>query len=105
MPTHTESPPTDAFLKAIVRSGLVAEPRLQKALKPAPAAVRQSPQSLAEFLVRAGVLTRFQADKLLSGAERGLILGPFQILAPVGRGGMGAVYMGRDSRDQKLVAL
>jgi serine/threonine protein kinase len=105
MPPTAEILPIEPFLKTIARSGLVAEDRLQKAVKAAPPAVRQSPQTVAEFLVRTGVLTRFQADKLLTGTERGLVLGPFHILAPVGRGGMGAVYLGRDSRDQRLVAL
>jgi serine/threonine protein kinase len=35
----------------------------------------------------------------------GLVLGPYQILSPLGKGGMGAVYLARDSRDLKLVAL
>src|SRR5205807_1968167 len=32
-------------------------------------------------------------------------LGPFQILAPIGRGGMGTVYLARDSRSGQLLAL
>src|SRR5262249_42538721 len=41
----------------------------------------------------------------LKGAALGLILGPYQVLAPIGRGGMGTVYMARDSRSGGLVAL
>jgi serine/threonine protein kinase len=33
------------------------------------------------------------------------MLGAFQVLAPIGRGGMGTVYLARDSRNQQLVAL
>src|SRR5262245_39706585 len=104
-PATADPTSVDSFLKTIVRSGLVTEERLRKTVSAAPSAARQSPQSVAGFLVHTGVLTRFQADKLLGGAERGLVLGPYHILTPVGRGGMGAVYLGRDSRDKRLVAL
>ncbi len=42
---------------------------------------------------------------MLAGTSKGMVLGPFQVLAPVGRGGMSVVYLARDSRDQRLVAL
>src|SRR5262249_46837178 len=35
----------------------------------------------------------------------GLVLGPFQILAPIGKGGMGTVYLARDVRSEQLQAL
>ena len=35
----------------------------------------------------------------------GLVLGPYQILAPVGKGGMGTVFLARDERNGQLVAL
>ena len=60
---------------------------------------------LAEHLVKQGKLSRFQARKLMQGSYRGLVLGPFQVLAPIGRGGMGAVYLARDHRSGKLLAL
>jgi serine/threonine protein kinase len=34
-----------------------------------------------------------------------LVLGPFQILAPIAKGGMGTVYLARDSRSDHLLAL
>jgi len=95
----------DAFLQVAKRSGVIAADKLQKVMQAAPPHVRKQPELLAEYLVRVGVLSNFQASKLLQGVERGLVLGPYHILAPVGRGGMGAVYLARDSRDQRLVAL
>src|SRR5262249_2101695 len=59
----------------------------------------------AQCLVRAGKLSRFQAHKLLQGAVRGLVMGPYQVLAPLGKGGTGRVYLARDNRNQQLVAL
>ncbi len=75
------------------------------AIKTAPDEVRTRHDYLADYFVRIGVLTQFQASKLLQGAERGLILGSYQMLSPLGRGGMGSVYLARDVRDQRLVAL
>src|SRR5437764_130277 len=103
MPATDEQTAVEAFLKALQRSGLLDDARLQSALKVAPVGGRV--ELLAEFLVRRGVLTRFQAAKLLAGTHSGLVLGPYHLLAPVGRGGMGAVYLARDSRNQRLVAL
>jgi serine/threonine protein kinase len=67
--------------------------------------VQQDAQALANFLVRGGLLSRFQASRMLQGKALGLVLGPYQMLAPLGRGGMGAVFMARDERSGKLVAL
>src|SRR5262249_42086227 len=37
--------------------------------------------------------------------SRGMILGPYVVLAPLGKGGMGTVFLVRDSRGGQLVAL
>jgi serine/threonine protein kinase len=93
------------FLQAAVRSGLVSAAELQAARQRLKPEQQDEAQALAEELVRCGKLSRFQAQKLLQGAGRGLILGPYEIVAPIGRGGMGAVYLARDRRNWQLVAL
>src|SRR5207248_4689373 len=99
-------PPTVArFLKSVLRSGLLDREGLRSALRGAPREQRDDALALADHLVKTGHLSRFQARKLLKGAALGLILGPYQVLAPIGRGGMGTVYMARDSRSGGLVAL
>jgi serine/threonine protein kinase len=103
-PAESASPKSGAFLQAVLRSGLLDRDQLQAALKPMPD--RQAPaQATADFLVKTGKLTRFQASKLLEGAVVGLVLGPFHVLAPLGKGGMGTVYLARDTRNQQLLAL
>src|SRR5713226_930804 len=98
-------PAVDSFLKSVLRSGLLDSEQLQSAVRAAPPDSRSAPESLADHLVKAGKLSRYQALKLLQGTVLGLVLGPYQILSPLGRGGMGTVYLARDSRDLKLVAL
>jgi serine/threonine protein kinase len=95
----------DTFLKTILRSGVLERQELSQALRDVPADQRQDAEALADHLVEAGKLSRFQASKLLRGMAVGLVLGPFHVLAPIGKGGMGTVYLARDSRGQALVAL
>ena len=48
--------------------------------------------ALAEHLVKLGILTTFQATRLLEGQGRGLVLGPYILADIVGAGSMGTVY-------------
>jgi serine/threonine protein kinase len=98
-------PAVDTFLKTVLRSGLLGADELKAAYRSLPRDHRQNPRQVADQLVKTGKLSRFQARKLLAGTPMGLKFGPYQILAPIGRGAMGAVYLARDSRDQQLVAL
>jgi serine/threonine protein kinase len=93
------------FLKTILRSGVLDRSQLRQALRDVPSDQRDDAEAVADHLVNAGKLSRFQASKLLRGMALGLVLGPFHVLAPIGKGGMGTVYLARDSRSQQLVAL
>jgi serine/threonine protein kinase len=93
------------FLKTVLRSGLLDRRRLDLALAAAAIDQRDSAPAFADFLVRSGRLSRYQANKLLKGTFLGLLLGPYQVLAPIGKGGMGVVYLARDQRSGHLVAL
>jgi serine/threonine protein kinase len=74
-------------------------------LRDVPLDRRDDPEAVADHLVKNGLLSRFQARKLLQAMPGGLVLGPFQILAPIGKGGMGTVYLARDVRSEQLQAL
>jgi serine/threonine protein kinase len=95
----------DAFLRTVLRSGLLDRATLQTELRAVPLDQRGDAEALAEQLIKIGKLTRFQAVKLLTGASIGLVLGPFQILAPIAKGGMGTVYLAHDTRSEQMVAL
>jgi serine/threonine protein kinase len=104
-PSPDALPSTEDFLRNVLRSGLVEREALQAVLRAVPADLRDTSQALADQLVRAGKLTRFQAGKILRGHSQGMIIGPFRLLAPLGKGGMGTVFLARDSRSDQLVAL
>ena len=76
----------DAFLKTILRSGLLDRNQLQDGLRAMPTGQRDQPEAVAEHLIKTGKLTRFQSEKLLKGTARGLMLGHFQSWPPSARG-------------------
>jgi serine/threonine protein kinase len=102
---NTELPTVRQFLETVLRSRLLEKDRLRAAVKAVPRPLRHDAAAVADFLVRGGLLSRFQASRLLKGLALGLVLGPYQVLAPLGRGGMGSVFMARDERSGQLVAL
>lgn len=104
-PSGTDLPSVEDFLKTVLKSGLLDRAQLQDALRDVPKEQRDDPKALADHLVRKGKLSRFQAGKILRGAGKGLLLDHYQVLAPIGRGGMSTVYLARDERSGELVAL
>ena len=47
---------------------------------------RAEPPALAEFLTQQGILTQFQAERLLQGKTQGFVLGPFTLMDALGAG-------------------
>src|SRR5581483_6680907 len=66
----------------------------------------ERPKQMADALVEAGLLTGFQAEKLLAGRWRGFIIsGKYRLLERLGAGGMGAVYLCEHIHMTRRVAL
>ena len=96
--SNASAPPAitpEAFVATVARSRLLTRARIDVVLRGPPP---RTARAAADRLVNTGDLTHYQAEKLLQGLWQGLVLGPYHILAPLGRGGMGTVYLGRDSR-------
>src|SRR5437660_1638978 len=91
-------PTAERFVQMLARSGLIERGELRQFIEQLPASARRDTQKIADLLIDRQLLTHFQAAKLLQGTWHGLVLGPFQVLAPLGRGGMGAVYLARNTR-------
>ena len=52
-----------------------------------------SPSLLGAALVEAGLLTAYQASRLLAGTLHGLVLGNYRVIDRLGAGGMGIVFV------------
>jgi serine/threonine protein kinase len=57
------------------------------------------PAALADYLVAQGLLSRFQAERLLQGKTQGFVLGPYTLVDAIGVGSMGTVYKARSKTD------
>lgn len=63
------------------------------------------PEKAAAALIQKGLVTRFQAGQLLAGRHKGFRLGGYTVLDLLGRGGMGAVYLGEHLALRRKVAI
>ena len=66
---------------------------------------RAEPPGLAEYLIGVGILTQFQAERLLQGKTQGFVLGPFTLMDALGAGSMGTVYKAQSKTDNAWYAV
>jgi serine/threonine-protein kinase len=96
-------------LDLVRRSTLVDKGALNRAL----ATLKKcaSPEQLADtdfvanHLVDSGLITRWQAAKLLEGRHKGFFLGKYKLLDHLGTGGMSSVYLAEHTLMQRRVAI
>lgn len=97
----------ESFMLAVVASKLVEAETIRSFYEQ----LRSRPEhgftaaSLAQRMVKLNVLTGWQAARLLKGQTDGFFLGAYKLRAPLGRGGMGVVYLAEHTRMRRLVAI
>ncbi len=99
----------EKFLESVQRSKLVEFDQFQRVLadirRQASAEQKQDAGYLADGLIQAGLLTRWQCDKLLDGKHKGFFLGKYKLLGHLGTGGMSSVYLAEHVLMQRRVAI
>jgi len=99
----------ESFLDLVRRSQLVEKDRLEKFLaefrKQYGKDLPERPEAIAEAMVEGGMITEWQAEKLLAGKHRGFILGKYKFLRQLGKGGMSTVYLAEHMLMNRKVAI
>ncbi|TWT98314.1 Serine/threonine-protein kinase PrkC [Stieleria varia] len=97
---------TRGLVRRMLAAGLVEIDDIKKVVVSLMAESNQfTPQRLAEGLVGASLLTEWQSRKLLEGKARGFHLGSYRLLKPLGKGGMGVVFLAQHNVMNRLMAL
>ena len=94
------------FQEQLIESGLLTESELLAVLGLVPVDARpKDGKQFATWLVKEKKLTPYQAEQLLIGNTRSLVLGNYVVLDELGRGGMGVVLKAEHRRMDRVVAL
>lgn len=99
----------DDFLDLLRRSGLVEKDRLNALLldlkREAGGHSISDTGFVVDRLTEAGLITRWQAEKLQEGRHKGFFLGKYKLLGHLGTGGMSSVYLAEHVLMQRQVAI
>jgi serine/threonine-protein kinase len=101
-------PKASRFWQAALQSGLIDEEGLQACLAAIAPEKRQAEQldrRLARQAVQQDRLSIWQAQQLLAGRSSGFKINRYTLIDMIGQGGMGRVYLARDTRLNRRVAV
>lgn len=97
------------FLDLVRRSGLVERDQLKRVAVQLKEEAAGGPITdsavVGRRLVEAGLLSRWQCEKLLEGRHKGFFLGKYKLLDHLGTGGMSSVYLAEHLLMQRRVAI
>jgi serine/threonine protein kinase len=99
--------PGCAFLEGLVSTRLLIPSAVARFLEQNADRLARytSAEFLADELIRAGLLTQYQADRVMAGTTQGLVLGNYRILDRLGAGGMGVVFLAEQVFMKRQVAV
>lgn len=99
----------DNFLDLVRRSRLVEQDVVDRTFaricEQDPERSQSDTRFVAQELVNAGVLTRWQSEKLLEGRHKGFFLKKYKLLSHLGSGGMSRVYLAEHVLMHRRVAI
>jgi serine/threonine protein kinase len=96
----------EQFVGHLVASGLMGTAEVESfQAKLASDKRPQDAEALARELVRAGKLTKYQAQLVYQGKTKGLVFGEYVVLDKIGQGGMGVVLKAQHRKLKRQVAI
>jgi serine/threonine protein kinase len=99
----------ESFLNLVRKSELVDRDQLNRVLLTLKDEAQGEPIHDTDFvasrLVESGLVTRWQAERLLEGRHKGFFLGKYKLLSHLGTGGMSSVYLAEHALMHRRVAI
>ncbi|MBS0266379.1 MAG: protein kinase [Planctomycetes bacterium] len=101
-----ESPQlADSYVALLEKSGLLPRDQIASALKRFSLPSTAPAKEMARAFFNSGLLTRYQAERLLEGKFRGFFIDQYILLEILGAGGMARIYMAENRQTGERVAL
>ncbi len=93
------------FLESLGKSGLLPPEQIASTVDQYQLENQPAAKDVAQVLVKKGLLTCFQVERLLEGRYRGFFIDQYKVLEILGAGGMGWVYTAEDVPTGRKVAV
>jgi serine/threonine-protein kinase len=104
--SNTETLPTWEFLSAVKSTGILTEAQFARlSERQVGGEFPGETPALAGQLVTEGILTEFQASRLLVGQGDSLVVGRYVLISQIGAGAMGLIFKARHQLMDRVVAL
>lgn len=93
------------FFQLLEKSGLLNSEQIRRVQHALEVSANEKAQTAATRLIQERILTPFQAERILEGRHRGLVIDHYRIRELLGFGGMGAVYIAESPEHPGKVAI